>query len=81
MEHASDTPQIRVHLTAESLIACEVRRNWRGTRVIRKESFNFVPGERAAAMDTLAGWIGKGSGRSSIMWIIGPAEAIGALPS
>lgn len=67
--------QIRVHLAAETLIACEVRRSWRGTQLTRKESFEFEPGERTVAMDKLAGWIEKGSSRRKIVWIIGSADA------
>lgn len=75
MEALLGSTQIRVHLAADTLIACELRRNWRGTKVTRKQSFDFEAGERAIAMDKLADWIGKGSARRTIVWIIGPAEA------
>lgn len=67
--------QFRVHLAADTLMACELRRSWRGKQVIRKESFDFEPGERGAAMRELSNWIGDSSSRRSIVWIIGPAEA------
>lgn len=67
--------QIRVHLAAGTLIACEVRRMWHRTVVLRKARFDFEHGDRAPAMDALADWIGQSGGRRSIVWIIGPAQA------
>lgn len=70
------TTQIRVHLAADTLVACEVERSrWHRTTVTRKEQFDFARGERAGAMDELARWIPQTAGRRSIVWIIGPAHA------
>lgn len=68
--------QIRVHLAAGNLVACEVERSrWHKTTVTRKERFDFEYGERAGAMDELAYWITQRSAQRSIVWIIGPAHA------
>lgn len=75
MEVLLGSTQIRVHLAADTLIACEIRSSWRGKQVTRKESFDFEPGEREMAMDKLSAWIKKGPSRRSIVWIIGPAQA------
>ncbi len=76
MEALSGSTQIRVHLAADTLIACELRRNWLGTKVMRKQSFDFESGERALAMSKLTDWIAESAtARRSIVWIIGPAEA------
>lgn len=68
--------QIRVHLAAGNLVACEIERSpWHKTKVVRKEQFDFAHGERAGAMDELARWIPQRSAKRSIVWIIGPAHA------
>lgn len=67
--------EIRVHLSAGALIACEIKRNWRTGAVARKASFEFESGQRAAAMQALALWIGKTPARRSIFWIVGPTDA------
>ena len=68
--------QIRVHLAAGTLVACEVERSrWHRTAVTRKERFAFAPGERAHAMEELARWMPQGSSHRSIVWVIGPAHA------
>ncbi|RZL88425.1 MAG: hypothetical protein EOP76_17575 [Variovorax sp.] len=67
--------EIRVHLDAGALIACEVHRQWRKPVVKRKARFEFVPGDRADAMDALAEWIAQAPRKRSIVWIVGSAEA------
>ena len=67
--------EIRVHLDAGALIACEVQRQWRKPVVTRKARFEFVPGNRNDAMDSLAGWIHEAPAKRSIVWIVGSAEA------
>lgn len=68
--------QIRVHLSAGSLVACEVeRRPWHKTTVPRKERFDFARGERAGAMEELARWIPGSAAPRAITWVIGPAHA------
>jgi len=67
--------EIRVHLSDDALIACELKRVWGKSTVARKARFEFEAGERAGAMDALAGWIATAPARRSIVWIVGPAEA------
>lgn len=67
--------EIRVHLDAGALIACEVQRQWRKPVVTRKARFEFVPGDRTDAMDSLADWIREAPARRSIVWIVGSTEA------
>ncbi|MET0936918.1 MAG: hypothetical protein ABWX83_13060 [Luteibacter sp.] len=67
--------EIRVHLSEGALIACEVQRTWRKPSVTRKARFEFVPGERADALNALADWIATAPARRSIVWIIGTTEA------
>ncbi|MDB5827413.1 MAG: hypothetical protein JWQ73_1633 [Variovorax sp.] len=68
--------EIRVHLSAGALIACEIKRGWGTGEVVRKASFEFEAGERAAAMDALALWIDEAAAaRRSIFWIVGPTDA------
>lgn len=67
--------QIRVHLSAGALIACEIGRGWGSGAIVRKASFEFERGERAAAMQALADWIRKTAVRRSIFWIVGPTDA------
>lgn len=68
--------QIRVHLAAGALVACEVERSrWHRTVITRKERFSFAQGERATAMAELSKWMPHGASRRSIVWIIGPAHA------
>lgn len=65
----------RVHLAADALMACEVQVQ-RGTRrVVRKERFAFAAGERAAAMQSLRGWMGTGGWRASQEWVLGVSDA------
>ncbi|MDM0110904.1 hypothetical protein QTI66_02025 [Variovorax sp. J22R133] len=68
--------EIRVHLAPHALIACELQRRWRKTTVIRKASFDFIAGERAAAMDQLQAWIGDTRAERTITWVVGPTEAL-----
>lgn len=68
--------QVRVHLAAGALVACEVEHSrWHRTVVKRKERFAFEAGDRAAAMAELSRWMPHGSSRRSIVWVIGPALA------
>ena len=67
--------EIRVHLSAGALIACEIKRSWGTGAVVRKASFEFETGERAAAMKALALWIDGAAARRSIFWIVGPTDA------
>lgn len=68
--------EIRVHLSTDALIACEVRRTWwRKAVVTRKTSFELLPGGRASAMAALQDWISEVPAKRSIVWIIGPTEA------
>ena len=67
--------EIRVHLSAGALIACEIKRGWGPGTIVRKASFEFESGERAAAMQALADWIGKTAARRSVFWIVGPTDA------
>lgn len=67
--------EIRVHLSPDALIACEVRRTWRKAVVIRKARFELTPGERESAMASLQDWISEVPAKRSIVWIIGPTEA------
>lgn len=68
--------QVRVHLTAKTLVACELERSrWRRTVVTRKARFAFAPGERATAMEKLSQWLQQGAPQRSITWIIGTAHA------
>ena len=75
MKPLFNSAQVRVHLAAEALIACEVKRVWGRTCVTRKERFPFDPGERAGAMDALADWMARSPTQRSILWIVGPSEA------
>jgi len=77
MEIASllTSAEIRVHLSAGALIACEMKRTWGKSAVSRKASFEFIAGERAIAMDALATWIADAPARRTIVWIVGTTEA------
>lgn len=67
--------EIRVHLSADALIACEIKRGWGTGTIVRKASFDFEGGKRAAAMQALTNWISETSVRRSIFWIVGPSDA------
>jgi hypothetical protein len=71
----SASTEIRVHLSHDALIACELKRVWGRSTVARKARFEFEAGDRADAMDALARWIATAPARRSIVWIVGPAEA------
>ena len=67
--------EIRVHLAPGALIACEVQRAWGRPKVTRKASFQYVGGERPAAMAALQTWILEAPARHPLVWIVGPTEA------
>jgi hypothetical protein len=66
--------EIRVHLAPRTLIACEVARLWLRPLITRKAHFDFADGDRGAAMEALASWIGQGPAGRALTWIIGAGE-------
>ncbi len=73
------SPLFRVHLAADSLMACEVHARRGGRHVVRKVCLPFVKGERTIAMQSLAAWMAEGNEgatprRASQEWVLGIAE-------
>jgi len=67
---------MQVHLLEGVLTACEFTHAWAMSTVTRKARFVFGDGPRANAMDELASWIAEAPARRSIIWNVGPIEAM-----